>query len=380
MASPAVPLKVAVIGGSIAGLSTGIALRCIGCEVDIFEQSPTTLRGRGGGLVVQHEMLEWMTSHGIAALATLSIPGVERQFLDRDGRVVQRFPDSTPFTSWDAVFHQLRAAFPDASYHHSRRCQRVVFTGEGATVEFTDGATIRAKLVVGADGLGSVVRQQLVPEAQPTYAGYVAWRGVYGEASAPDHVRSFLERRFTLYQGADFHLLTYLIPGESGEVLPGNRRLNWVWYWNTDEGTELPDLLTDSGGRLHRSSVPSGKMQARHVAAMKERAAAVLPPVLADLVAGTPAPFLQVIFDLQTPVMFRGNCVLVGDSACVVRPHTAAGTSKASGDAVSLAQHLEASGISLEEALPAWQAERLAVARRLSHHGRRLARGSGLGK
>jgi len=56
------------------------------------------LRGRGGGLVVQFEMLDWMAAQGITALPTLSIPGVERQFLDREGQVIQRFPDSTPFT------------------------------------------------------------------------------------------------------------------------------------------------------------------------------------------------------------------------------------------------------------------------------------------
>src|SRR5260370_13463642 len=115
------PLKVAVIGGSIAGLSTGIALRCLGCDVQIYEQSPTSLQGRGGGLVIQYEMLDWMASHGIAALATLSLPGVERQFLDRDGRVIQRFPDSTPFTSWEAVFHHLRDRFPHGFYHHDSR-------------------------------------------------------------------------------------------------------------------------------------------------------------------------------------------------------------------------------------------------------------------
>src|SRR5437588_12887899 len=96
MQQPRLP-KVAVIGGSIAGLSTGIALRCLGCEVQIYEQSPTPLRGRGGGLVVQYEMLDWMASHDIATLATLSIPGVERQFLDRDGRVsVSQIPRRSP--------------------------------------------------------------------------------------------------------------------------------------------------------------------------------------------------------------------------------------------------------------------------------------------
>src|SRR5882672_6488792 len=130
------PLKVAVIGGSIAALSTGIALRCLGCDVQIYEQSPTMLRGRGGGLVVQYEMLDWMTTHGIAALATLSIPGVERQFLDRPGRVIQRFADSTPFTSWDAVFHQLRAAFPDESYHHGHECVGLSTEAARPMVEF----------------------------------------------------------------------------------------------------------------------------------------------------------------------------------------------------------------------------------------------------
>src|SRR5258705_4449844 len=119
------PLKVAVVGGSIAGLSTGIALRCLGCDVQIYEQSPTLLQGKGGGLVVQYEMLDWMASHGIAARATLRLPGVERQFLDRDGRVIQRFPDSTPFTSWEAGFQQLRAAVPNEFYHQGVQCAQV---------------------------------------------------------------------------------------------------------------------------------------------------------------------------------------------------------------------------------------------------------------
>ena len=160
MPKPRLP-KVAVIGGSIAGLSTGIALRCLGCEVQIYEQSPTPLRGRGGGLVVQYEMLDWMTSHGIATLATLSLPGVERQFLDRDGRVIQRFPDSTPFTSWDAVFQQLREAFPEACYHHGYECVRLAVAGGRPVAEFASGERAEADLIIGADGLGSVIRGHL---------------------------------------------------------------------------------------------------------------------------------------------------------------------------------------------------------------------------
>jgi 2-polyprenyl-6-methoxyphenol hydroxylase-like FAD-dependent oxidoreductase len=374
------PLKVAVIGGSIAGLSTGIALRCLGCDVQIYEQSPTSLQGRGGGLVVQYEMLDWMASHGIAARATLSLPGVERQFLDRDGKVIQRFPDSTPFTSWEAVFHQLREAFPKEFYHQDSECVRISAASGRPVVEFASGGSIEADLVIGADGVGSVVRHLLFPEVHPAYAGYVAWRGVFPESAAPAHVVETLARRFTLFQGRDFHLLSYLIPGEHGELEEGKRRLNWVWYWNTDEERELPEILRDRAGHVHRSSVPAGKVQEQHIATLRQRADQHLPAVFAQLVRSTPDPFIQVVYDLQTSSMSRGAVAILGDSACIVRPHTAAGTSKASGDAVSLAQHLQAANFDLSHALPIWQTERLAVAQRLIHHGRQLARSSGLGR
>jgi 2-polyprenyl-6-methoxyphenol hydroxylase-like FAD-dependent oxidoreductase len=224
------------------------------------------------------------------------------------------------------------------------------------------------------------VRRHLFPEVQPAYAGYVAWRGVFPESLAPAHVVETLARRFTLFQGDDFHLLSYLIPGERGELETGSRRLNWVWYWNTDGERELPELLRDSEGRPHRSSVPAGAVQPQHVAALHRRADEHLPAVLAQLVRTTPEPFIQIIYDLRAPAMRVGSVAILGDSACIVRPHTAAGTSKASGDAVSLAQHLQAANFDLSVTLPLWQTERLAVAERLIHHGWRLARDSGLGK
>ena len=54
-----------------------------------------------------------------------------------------------------------------------------------------------------------------------------------------------LAQRFTLFQGVNFHLLSYLIPGERGELEVGSRRLNWVWYCNTDPESELPEILRD---------------------------------------------------------------------------------------------------------------------------------------
>ncbi len=67
-------------------------------------------------------------------------------------------------------------------------------------------------------------------------------------------------------------------------------------------------------------------MQPRHVAALRERADEHLPPVLAQLVRATPEPFVQVIYDLRVPAMHRGRVAILGDSACIVRPYTAAGS------------------------------------------------------
>jgi 2-polyprenyl-6-methoxyphenol hydroxylase-like FAD-dependent oxidoreductase len=168
-----------------------------------------------------------MASHDIATLATLSLPGVERQFLDRDGRVIQRFPDSTPFTSWDAVFQQLREAFPEACYHHGYECVHLSAAIGQPVAEFASGERAKADLIIGADRLGSVVRRYLFPDVYPTYAGYVSWRGVFPESLAPAEVVETLARRFTMFQARDFHLLSYLIPGEHGELEAGSRRLNW---------------------------------------------------------------------------------------------------------------------------------------------------------
>jgi len=128
----------------------------------------------------------------------------------------------------------------------------------------------------------------------------------------------------------------------------------------------------------HGKRPTAGKVQEEHIATLQRRAEQHLPAVLAQLVGSTPDPFIQVIYDLRTPAMSQGPVAILGDSACIVRPHTAAGTSKASGDAVSLAQHLQAANFDLSHALALWQTERLAVAQRLHVWPRSLSRRFGL--
>src|SRR5689334_2068051 len=110
------PLKVAVAGGSIGGLCAGIALRGIGCEVEVYERTPGAMASRGAGIVVQDDLLRLLQRHGAPELPTTSC--LRRRYLladGGDGEVVPAAPQR--FTSWDAIFRTLRAAFPDERYH-----------------------------------------------------------------------------------------------------------------------------------------------------------------------------------------------------------------------------------------------------------------------
>jgi 2-polyprenyl-6-methoxyphenol hydroxylase-like FAD-dependent oxidoreductase len=84
-------------------------------------------------------------------------------------------------------------------------------------------------------------------------------------------------------------------------------------------------------------------------------------------------PFIQAIFDYETPSMYRSRIALLGDAAFVVRPHTAMGVSKAAGDAMALRDVLQEER-SLEKALHRYQETRLPVGKAIAKYGRELGK------
>lgn len=64
-----------------------------------------------------------------------------------------------------------------------------------------------------------------------------------------------------MYHGDDFHILAYLIPGEEGNVVPGKRRVNWVWYQNVLSSEELNKLMVDVHGLTHKFSITRGSLK-----------------------------------------------------------------------------------------------------------------------
>jgi 2-polyprenyl-6-methoxyphenol hydroxylase-like FAD-dependent oxidoreductase len=203
-------------------------------------------------------------------------------------------------TSWDALYRKLRAAFGEGHYHTGVRLVGFDANGDTVTARFDGGHEVTCDLFVGADGPGSAVRQQLLPDVHSVYAGYVAWRGVVLEHDAPELAAEFAGR-FTFFQARHTHILCYLFPGLNGTLTPGERRLNWVWYLNATPGDDLDRVLTDKDGRRREFSVPQGFVRPDMIDRLHGEARRILPPAFLRLVEATTEPFVQTIHDLAAP-------------------------------------------------------------------------------
>ena len=101
-------------------------------------------------------------------------------------------------------------------------------------------------------------------------------------------------------------------------------------------------MLTDASGRTHALGIPPPLVRAEVIAALREASRALLAPQLDEVVRLTPQPFLQPIYDVETPRMAVGRVAILGDAAFLARPHVAAGVTKAAEDAMALADALRA--------------------------------------
>ncbi|MEL6262390.1 MAG: FAD-dependent monooxygenase, partial [Cyanobacteria bacterium J06626_6] len=247
-----------IIGGSLAGLFTGVLLRSIGWDVDIYERSPHSLDSRGGGIVLQADVEVAFKRAGISRDG-LGVDAKERYYLQQDGSVEQ-MPMRQTLTSWNMLYGAMKRHLPDEHYHQGKTFERFVQDGEKVTVTFTDGSQETGDLLIGADGITSSVRQQLLPTYEPQYAGYVGYRGLVDESDLDAEAAEIFTERFVFYEFPNSHILQYVIPGENESLVPGERRFNWVWYVNYDERAELPTLLTDKTGQRRDYSVPPGMM------------------------------------------------------------------------------------------------------------------------
>ena len=358
MGKGGVPLRVAVAGGSIGGLCAGIALRAVGCEVAIYERATGAMASRSAGIAVQDDLLDLLRRNGAPALPLTACR--QRRYLVPDGGDGSTVPLPQRFSSWHAIYQTLRSAFPAERYHQGWTLTGFDRSEGRIAARFAERDAVEANLLVCSDGTYSETRRRLLPEVEPRYAGYIAWRGMVDEDRLPAGLVRFFDDCFTLCAArSGGHILSYFIPGAGAATEAGRRRLNWVWYVNVPGGPALERLLVDRTGARHDASVPAGMVPDALRAEVQAAAAQELHPCFAELVQATAEPFIQVIRDVAVPQMVFGRACLLGDAAFVLRPHPAAASAKAAADASALAAALAAHPADPDAALRAWEMERL---------------------
>lgn len=365
--------RILIVGGSIGGLFAAVLLGRAGFDVTVTERSEHGLEGRGAGLVAQREVFAMLREIGIEHVARVGVTARERIHLDRSDGIVLR--QATPQTqlSWDLLFRTFRELVPEARYRLKARVVTVQSDEAGARVMYADGREEVADLVIGADGIGSVVRAAVSgPDARPSYVGYATWRGLVPEGEVPPLAAARLFECFAFYNAPGSHVLGYLVPGADGSTDVGRRRYNWVWY-RPYSPRELDRVLVDAEGAKHPFSLGPGQVPAELADELRSDAAETLPASFAAAVAAEPRPFLHAIFDCAPANMVKGRIALLGDAAFVARPHTAMGVAKAAGDAFALRDALQQQA-DLDSALRAYEAARVPVGQSIVAYGQRLGR------
>jgi 2-polyprenyl-6-methoxyphenol hydroxylase-like FAD-dependent oxidoreductase len=347
-----------VIGGSLGGLFAANLLLRAGWQVDVYERTDEALAARGAGLATHPELMAALRRAGATIDDSIGVRVRRRVALARDGSVAGTRDLPQVMTAWGRIYRLLKDIFPAERYHFGRGLARVDQRAGRVAATFDDGREESGNLLVAADGIRSTVRQQLAPEVRPQYVGYVAWRGMIEEGALPRAIHDEIFEDFVFGLPPREQIVTYPVAGKDNTTRPGERRYNFVWYRPADTAERLPWLLTDVNGVQQEGQIPPHLIRPEVIAAMRRDAREILAPQIAEVIERTQAPFLQPIYDLESPRIAFGRIATLGDAAFVARPHVGMGVLKAGDDAIALVDRLAGHGDDVEAALAAYERDR----------------------
>ncbi|MEL7131069.1 MAG: FAD-dependent monooxygenase [Pseudomonadota bacterium] len=312
-----------IVGGGIGGLTAAIALRMRGWDVSVFEQAPA-LTEIGAGLQISPNGWRVLEALGVAPLLaeTMFEPDAIEMRLGVSGRRVFHLPiKGYAIRRWGAPYlHMHRADLIEALALRLRQLDdsaiqtgRSVagYTADGAVL-FEDGTKEHGDLVVGADGLHSVIRRQMLGADAPRFTGNVAWRAV--------------------------------VPMEDLAITPPPTACVWAGDRRHAVTTRLrAGMLANFVGIVEQ---PQPAPEGWQIEGSRDEAAAAFArwdPVISGLIAKAPVLNRWALFDrAPLPRWHAGRVVLLGDAAHPMLPSMAQGAVQALEDAWTLAAVLDA--------------------------------------
>jgi FAD-dependent urate hydroxylase len=305
--------RILVVGAGVSGISVARGLLRDGHDVTVFDQRPNVTAGGGAvtiwsnGATVLDQLGVDMTGAGqpLSAVRVMTSTGRPLATMDLDA-MVNRLGAPIRMVPRRILLERLLKGFPDDRIRRNSRAARVVDNGNGVRVDFEDGSSADGDVLIGADGLHSVVRDVVgAPAAKPT--GWCSWQGLVTLPGIPEP-----------------HVARMMI-GEHGNLglwPAGGSDLQW-WFdlpWS-------PDFV--------RPQRPI-EMIRSHFAGWSDLVDEVLATLTDDDLAPSPFPH----FRHPIPGAGTGAVTLLGDAAHTMPPTLAQGTNQALLDTMVLCKAL----------------------------------------
>ena len=215
-------MHVLVVGGGIGGLTAALALEKRGHTVTVAEQSGV-ISEVGAGLQLSPNAMKVLNALGVGARVMTDAfrPQAAEMRWGRSGRTVFSIPlRKAAANRWGAEYihvhradlinalrEELIARAPD-SLVLGHRLERYEMQGGKVVAHFAGGDTIEADLLVGADGIHSAVRTQMLGADEPEFTGCVAWRATAPVTALGKHVPP---PAASVWVGPHRHAVTYLL-------------------------------------------------------------------------------------------------------------------------------------------------------------------------
>ncbi|QBK05759.1 FAD-dependent oxidoreductase [Hylemonella gracilis] len=322
--------EVLIAGGGIGGLATALACRRAGCRVRLYERAPEFTE-IGAGIQLGPNVVRVLRDWGLEATLAEVVARPDRVQARRatDGVMLANLPladfpqryGAPYFSIHRADLHTLlldalRREQADSLWlYRGRTLEAYEASEEAVRVRLDDGLEVEGDLLIGADGLWSRVRAQLLGDGPPSATGHLAYRALVRQAALPATLRSHC---VTVWLGPGLHVVVYPVRGG-----------DWLNVVALVEGPAPAD--------------PAQWDNAANAADLKACLAGTCAP-LRELVAAVPAWRLWALND-RPPVqdaaqMAQGRVALLGDAAHPMRPYLAQGAGMAIEDADELGRLL----------------------------------------
>jgi 2-polyprenyl-6-methoxyphenol hydroxylase-like FAD-dependent oxidoreductase len=326
--------RVLVVGGGIAGCAAALAMDKAGFEVVVYEAHPDSGADIGAFLTLASNGMVALAQFAMAqAVASVAFPLTSLRLVGDTGDEIATVPldgHADPLTRYQCLRRAelgrvLQSALVERGIpiRHGARLDSVDENSGRVMARFGDGRTAEADLLIGADGLNSVVRSLVDPGvAAPRYVGQRVFYGYTTTAEPPT-----APARIDMIRGSTAAFGYAVSPG--GET---------YWFARvTDERLSTDEIADGSPAHWREMLVPLLRQDATPAA---------------DIVAATSDELMVTnAHDLPDVPRWRtGRVLIIGDAAHAASPATGQGASMALEDAVVLAKALRDAG-TVDEAL-----------------------------